>query len=330
MLDVSGHRQARRERAADAGRATRRRGCSRAGEPARLSPMNPFERKVVHDAIADDRRRASASPRARSRTAGWSCSSTGERRRAERPGRARAGLTAQAPVPAAGRRRRRAGCSAPRLDLAERYAGRAGRRPASCAACSARARSRGCGSGTCSTRPSLTDLLPLGARVVDVGSRGRAARSRAGPPPTRSAGRPRRADAAPDDFLAEAVDRARAWAIRYGWSAAGPRTAADRGASWVEPMGRRPRGRAAGPAGGMVSAAAGARWAAAGPEGRRRTETRSREHRVRRVRRDRESAHVELARACTGRRCSDEPTRVVVVTRSTATGTSGKPGWPDA
>jgi spoIIIJ-associated protein len=51
MLDVSGHRQARRtelQKLADdtAGRVLE------SGEPARLSPMNPFERKVVHDAIA--------------------------------------------------------------------------------------------------------------------------------------------------------------------------------------------------------------------------------------------------------------------------------------
>lgn len=51
MLDVSGHRQERREQlqklAAEA--ATR---VLESGEPNRLSPMNPFERKVVHDAIS--------------------------------------------------------------------------------------------------------------------------------------------------------------------------------------------------------------------------------------------------------------------------------------
>jgi spoIIIJ-associated protein len=51
MLDVSGHRAERRrelgEVAADA--AKRVLGT---GEPVRLSPMNPFERKVVHDAVA--------------------------------------------------------------------------------------------------------------------------------------------------------------------------------------------------------------------------------------------------------------------------------------
>jgi spoIIIJ-associated protein len=52
MLDVSGHRQARREqlRTLAAETATR---VAESGEPARLAPMNPFERKVVHDAIAE-------------------------------------------------------------------------------------------------------------------------------------------------------------------------------------------------------------------------------------------------------------------------------------
>ena len=51
MLDVSGHRQARRAElqalAADAAQRV-----LESGESARLAPMNPFERKVVHDAIA--------------------------------------------------------------------------------------------------------------------------------------------------------------------------------------------------------------------------------------------------------------------------------------
>jgi spoIIIJ-associated protein len=51
MLDVSGHRQARRSElgALAVDTATR---VLESGEPARLAPMNPFERKVVHDAIA--------------------------------------------------------------------------------------------------------------------------------------------------------------------------------------------------------------------------------------------------------------------------------------
>jgi spoIIIJ-associated protein len=50
MLDVSGHRQARREElSAAAERAAQQ--VLDTGERVRLDPMNPFERKVVHDAI---------------------------------------------------------------------------------------------------------------------------------------------------------------------------------------------------------------------------------------------------------------------------------------
>ena len=52
MLDIGGHRQGRRAElqklAADAASKVRE-----SGEPARLAPMNPFERKVVHDAVAE-------------------------------------------------------------------------------------------------------------------------------------------------------------------------------------------------------------------------------------------------------------------------------------
>jgi spoIIIJ-associated protein len=51
MLDVAGHRAARRtaleQQAAEAAASVRR-----SGEPLRLAPMTPFERKVVHDAVA--------------------------------------------------------------------------------------------------------------------------------------------------------------------------------------------------------------------------------------------------------------------------------------
>jgi len=51
MLDVSGHRQARRNELSKlAGEAAA--GVIETGESARLAPMNPFERKVVHDAVA--------------------------------------------------------------------------------------------------------------------------------------------------------------------------------------------------------------------------------------------------------------------------------------
>ncbi len=51
MLDVSGHRQARR---AELGALAKDSAGQvlESGEPMRLAPMNPFERKVVHDAIA--------------------------------------------------------------------------------------------------------------------------------------------------------------------------------------------------------------------------------------------------------------------------------------
>ncbi|SDF98646.1 spoIIIJ-associated protein [Blastococcus aurantiacus] len=51
MLDVGGFRAKRRaDLTALAGETARRVGTS--GQPERLSPMNPFERKVVHDVIA--------------------------------------------------------------------------------------------------------------------------------------------------------------------------------------------------------------------------------------------------------------------------------------
>ncbi len=51
MLDVSGHRQARRVELQTLAKDSAAR-VLETGEPARLSPMNPFERKVVHDAVA--------------------------------------------------------------------------------------------------------------------------------------------------------------------------------------------------------------------------------------------------------------------------------------
>jgi spoIIIJ-associated protein len=50
MLDVSGHRQARRGELSGLAADTAARVLD-SGEPQRLAPMNPFERKVVHDAI---------------------------------------------------------------------------------------------------------------------------------------------------------------------------------------------------------------------------------------------------------------------------------------
>ena len=50
MLDVSGHRQARRSELSGLAADTATR-VLESGESQRLAPMNPFERKVVHDAI---------------------------------------------------------------------------------------------------------------------------------------------------------------------------------------------------------------------------------------------------------------------------------------
>jgi spoIIIJ-associated protein len=51
MLDVDGYRAARREQLSALGREAAERVLG-SGEPLALEPMNPFERKVVHDAIA--------------------------------------------------------------------------------------------------------------------------------------------------------------------------------------------------------------------------------------------------------------------------------------
>lgn len=51
MLDVSGHRAARRAELSQLAERTAR-DVLESGEPVTLAPMNPFERKVVHDAVA--------------------------------------------------------------------------------------------------------------------------------------------------------------------------------------------------------------------------------------------------------------------------------------
>lgn len=51
MLDVGGHRARRRQQLQELATATATN-VGETGESVRLSPMNPFERKVVHDAIA--------------------------------------------------------------------------------------------------------------------------------------------------------------------------------------------------------------------------------------------------------------------------------------
>lgn len=51
MLDVGGYRARRKAELTEIGSRTAAR-VLEGGEPVKLAPMTPFERKVVHDAIA--------------------------------------------------------------------------------------------------------------------------------------------------------------------------------------------------------------------------------------------------------------------------------------
>ncbi|MGH3687972.1 MAG: protein jag [Pseudonocardiaceae bacterium] len=51
MLDIAQWRSARRDDLSELGRSTAER-VLHGGEPVRLEPMTPFERKIVHDAVA--------------------------------------------------------------------------------------------------------------------------------------------------------------------------------------------------------------------------------------------------------------------------------------
>ncbi|MFL6112177.1 MAG: protein jag [Catenulispora sp.] len=51
MLDIDGHRATRRSELTRIGTEAARK-VAESGEPVKLSPMSPFERKVVHDAVA--------------------------------------------------------------------------------------------------------------------------------------------------------------------------------------------------------------------------------------------------------------------------------------
>jgi spoIIIJ-associated protein len=51
MLDVGGFRARRRSQLAELGRSVAAE-VARTGEPKKLSPMSPFERKIIHDAVA--------------------------------------------------------------------------------------------------------------------------------------------------------------------------------------------------------------------------------------------------------------------------------------
>ena len=50
MLDIAGYRARRRTELGEVGKSTAER-VAESGEAVRLAPMNPFERKVVHDAV---------------------------------------------------------------------------------------------------------------------------------------------------------------------------------------------------------------------------------------------------------------------------------------
>jgi spoIIIJ-associated protein len=52
MLDVSGHRQARREALSALAKRTADEVLS-TGTSVRMDAMNPFERKIIHDAIGE-------------------------------------------------------------------------------------------------------------------------------------------------------------------------------------------------------------------------------------------------------------------------------------
>mgnify|MGYP000890325531 CR=1 FL=1 len=51
MLDIAGHRERRRKELQDLARDAVAE-VEESGEPVRLAPMNPFERKIVHDIVA--------------------------------------------------------------------------------------------------------------------------------------------------------------------------------------------------------------------------------------------------------------------------------------
>ncbi|GAA1921835.1 single-stranded DNA-binding protein [Streptomyces sodiiphilus] len=52
MLDIAGHRARKRERLTVLGNEAVEQ-VKKTGEPVKLKPMTPFERKVVHDAVAE-------------------------------------------------------------------------------------------------------------------------------------------------------------------------------------------------------------------------------------------------------------------------------------
>jgi spoIIIJ-associated protein len=51
MLDIAGWRHAKREALTAAG-TTAAESVKESGEPVKMDPMTPFERKIIHDAVA--------------------------------------------------------------------------------------------------------------------------------------------------------------------------------------------------------------------------------------------------------------------------------------
>ena len=116
-----------------------------------------------------------------------------------------------------------------RLPLAVTLRRLAGRRRHRARPDRAPARSRGCGTGTCSTAPPWPRSCRTGRRVADVGQRRRAARAGAGHRPPRPAGDARRAAAAAYDVPRGGRRRPRA--RRPGRGAARARRGAARDAA---------------------------------------------------------------------------------------------------
>ena len=160
MLDIGGFRAKRRADLTALGRRDRRAGSPQSRQPERLAPMNPFERKVVHDVIAVGRRRAQ-----RVRGRGAEPPRRGPARQVTGP--------SASPVPATGR-----------LPPAEVAASRSSATPCRWpSAYVARLASDGVVRGLIGPREvprlwerhvlnsaAVAEAVPPGARVVDVGS----------------------------------------------------------------------------------------------------------------------------------------------------------------
>ena len=174
MLDIGGFRAKRRAELADLGAEVAAR-VAASGEPERLRPMTPFERKVVHDAVAQVERRAQRERRRRA---------AASRRRPPRL----SGTSRPRRAPAEWRDGRCRRCSGQQLAGGGAIRGAAGHRRDRRAGCSVPVRPSGSGIATCSTARSLAELIPDGCAGHRRRQRGRAAGhpARPGPPDARS------------------------------------------------------------------------------------------------------------------------------------------------